>query len=281
VPSATIQGDGTTLRLVTVSAVTPVTACTAGNVALTCAPAGSQAASTCQPDGTTDALAGLGTAVQQGATCTLDVAATTLLDGAAVGGAFRTLVDTFNHATNFAVDDLAVTNQSTQGETAENLLTLATIVPGTCAECAVDRPWSALLDLDTTDPSGSAGNGGITSITGEHDLGAVFGFETFRAFCDALGTWQTQTVTFKYKVNAEDGYTTGVDAQPCNANQWFDFVLGGVSGRYVQIVFTGPAGGTEAREIFLSESPQVLPSPGPRTVVLRGVTLRGGCLGAC
>lgn len=167
-----------------------------------------------------------------------------------------------------------------EGETVENLLTVANMVPGTCSACASNRPWSALLDGDVTTETGSAGNQLIASFQGEHDLGSSKSLENFRAYCDSSGTWQTSHVTFEHKINIGDSYTVAVNHQVCNAEQWFEFPINAFA-RYVRITFfhEGTAcDGTQAREIFLTETPEVLPLPGPRAVIMRGVTWRGGVL---
>jgi hypothetical protein len=274
--AATILANGTSVRVTSTLAVPPVQSCTAAGFALTCSPAGSQTAVSCTPDGTTDVLLGLATAVQQGATCTLDIAATSLLDDARIGGIFAPV--STNSGTNYAVNALAMTNTSTVGQTEANLLTVTNMVPGTCPECASNRPWSVLLDLDMASENGSAGNHTITSFSGEHDLGTLAELATFSAWCDVIGIWNTQHVTFEYKVNSGDAYTVGVNHQVCNANQWFLFPLGNVSGRYVRITFfcETACDGTQAREIHLAGTPGELPLPGTRTITRRGLIARKG-----
>lgn len=276
VTGATIAASGVQATLTTsacaLTGFAPLATCTAASVVLTCATAGTVPATVCTANGPTTLAAGFATTIPQGDTCTLAVAAAALRDSA---------VPSLGGATNFAVSGLAVTNNSTTGtggETAENLLTIANAVPGTCAACAASRPWSGLLDGDLVTEASSAGNGGITSFTGEHDLGASTPLDTFRAACDTVGNWRTQHVTFEYKVAVEDPYTVGVNHQPCNTDSWHDFVLGGVSGRYLRLTFfceTG-CGGTQAREVFLSEAPQVLPAPGLRLISSRGLTQQKG-----
>jgi hypothetical protein len=274
--SATIQSDGLTSRWPwELTSLFPIGTCSAAATAFSCtgSTTGAHTGQSCAVQNDIETFITFATPFVAGETVTCSVAADTLADSVPTGAW------TFS---NLAVSAQAFTNTTSGGDTAENLLTVANMVAGTCPECSATRPWSALLDLDTTTEEGSAGNATITSFTGEHDLGSTKVLDNFEAFCDSIGTWRTQTVTVRTKLNSGDSYVDVFTDQTCNANQWFVFDLGSVSARFVQVEFAceSGCGGTQAREIFVSETPQVDPSPGSRQVAVQGGTLTGGRVGA-
>jgi hypothetical protein len=279
----TIAGSGTSVVLTTVPKVSPILDCSAQGTALTltCSGSGTVQSSVCSASGT-DVTFGLPSAIQQGETCTADLTATVLLDSANIGGTAFTGV---KNGTNFVLDDQAMANGSTQGETAENLLTLSNHVDDSDNFHTPSRGWENLLDpLPIADETDSAYTQETTFFvehcaeTGTWDVGNL------QVYPDDDGNAVCLTLDVQTRTEIAGALTLQVDDANCNFDRLNPqtYAIDELGIKCVKITYTGNvSGGVQVSRHSLFRTPQVLPSPGPRLVTMRGGTMRGGCVGGC
>lgn len=249
----------------------PIATGTASAFTITCSTTGAQAGVSLLPGASNTVDVSLATPVIQGETCTLGATAAAASDSANIGGTLAPGGPL--RSTSLVLSGLSVTNNSLVGSIAPNLLASATLI-AEAADLQSANGCAVLADGFTIENDGLTTVSATTAVC-EWDLGAAKQWDTFRSFCDNSGTRKTTNVSIGGKVNLGDSYTAVVTDGVCNARQWFQFDMGDVTYRYVKITATCSGCPIQVFEYDLTETPQVLPSPGVRTIVHRGALMFG------
>jgi len=276
---ATLLQDGITVRVTgnVYSTFQPISTATANAFTLTCSVAGAQSGTTAMPSGTTDLLVTVATSIGSGETCTLSASAGAASDSANIGGALAPGGP--RNSSSLALTDLSVTNNSTGGGgdpgTAPNLLLIAQLISDS-GNFSANRGCDKLLDLDAVSELASAWAPNNTSFTCTWDLLAMKFLDNFIANCDDQGSSRTTHITVFTAEVLEGPYTPIIDDGVCNTRMQFEFDMGDVEARFVSVQADCDAcAGTQVMELFLSETPQLLPQPGNRVAVHKGSLIRG------